>query len=98
MSDSRAAALVVHTTGEDVLDRLPGRWVWMGSEQTRLFGPWEDWQGMRVSNTHFVHRLRNAQARRKVGKQAADTRPRTQGCLFACTSNGAANGATICLS
>jgi hypothetical protein len=83
MSDTRAAALVVHTTGPDSLHKLPGRWVWMNAHETRLFGPWEDWGGMRVSNTFFVPRLRSAQARRKA-TQPADHRPRHQSCLFAC--------------
>jgi hypothetical protein len=41
MSDTRAAALVVHTTGPEALNKLPGRWVWMNANETRLFGPWE---------------------------------------------------------
>jgi hypothetical protein len=83
MSDTRAAALVVQTAGADVLHKLPGRWVWMSHTQTRLFGPWESWGGMQVSNTFFVPRLRSAQARRKA-TQPADHRPRYQSCLFAC--------------
>jgi hypothetical protein len=94
MSDTRAAALVTHCAGESVLERLPGRWVWMSAGETRLFGPWEDWQGMRVSNTQFVARLHAARARRKAARAVADHHPRTQGCLFSRTPNGAANGAT----
>jgi hypothetical protein len=83
MSDTRAAALVIHTAGADALNKLPGRWVWMNHAETRLFGPWEAWGGMQVSNTFFVPRLRSAQARRKA-TQPADYRPRHQSCLFAC--------------
>jgi hypothetical protein len=84
MSDTRAAALVVHTAGADVLHRMSGRWVWMNAERTRLFGPWEEWKGMQVSNTHFVHRLRAAQARRKTSPKPDSHQPRSQGCLFSC--------------
>jgi hypothetical protein len=83
MSDTRAAALVVHTTGPDALNKLPGRWVWMNAHETRLFGPWEAWRGMKVSNTFFLPRLKSAQARRKA-TQPADHLPRHQSCLFAC--------------
>ncbi|MCB1210337.1 MAG: hypothetical protein KDK97_13465 [Verrucomicrobiales bacterium] len=82
LSDTRAAALVVHTTGPDVLQRLPGRWVWMNAAETLLFGPWEEWRGMQVSNSHFVPRLRAAEARRKTTPRS-DHRPRTQATLFA---------------
>lgn len=83
MSDTRAAALVIHTTGPDALHKLPGRWVWMNAQETRLYGAWEEWRGMQVSNTHFVPRLRAAQARRHHAK-ATDPRPLSQSCLFAC--------------
>ena len=63
MSDSRAAALVVHTTGPDSLQRLPGRWVWMHRDETRLYGDWENFEGMRVSNTYFLHRLKRKATR-----------------------------------
>ena len=63
MSDSRAAALVVHTTGPDSLQRLPGRWVWMHRDETRLYGDWENFEGMRVSNTYFLHRLKRKASR-----------------------------------
>ena len=82
MSDTRAAALVVHTTGPDVLKKLPGRWVLMHAEETRLYGPWEAWGGMKVSNTFFLSRLRMAQARRKA-TQPAEHKPLHQSCLFA---------------
>jgi len=81
MSDTRAAALVVNTAGPDALQQLPGRWVWMNARETRLFGPWEAWRGMRLSNSHFVPRLRAAQARRAA---KSPSRPLTQSCLFGC--------------
>ena len=72
-----------HTTGPDALQKLPGRWVWMNATETRLFGPWEQWEGMQVSNTFFVPRLRAAKSRRSH-TQAADKRSVHQSCLFAC--------------
>ena len=83
MSDTRAAALVIHTTGPDALHKLPGRWVWMNAQETRLYGAWEEWRGMQVSNTHFVPRLRAAQARRHHAK-TTEHLPLSQSCLFAC--------------
>lgn len=78
MSDTRAAALIAHATGPDVLERLPGRWVWMSAEETRLYGPWENWGGMKASNTFFLPRLRAAQARRRSSKADHQrTRPAT---------------------
>ena len=83
MSDTRAAALVVHTTGPDVLHKLPGRWVWMSSAETKLFGPWEDYQGMRVSNTGFTWRLRRPSSRPKAPQPADSSRASHQPSLFA---------------
>ena len=57
MSDTRAAAVVVDHLGRHVLDRLPGRWVLFGMKETQLYGEWEEFKGMKVSNTNFVHRL-----------------------------------------
>ena len=57
MSDTRAAAVVVDHLGRHVLDRLPGRWVLFGMKETQLYGEWEEFKGMNVSNTNFVHRL-----------------------------------------
>ena len=82
MSDTRAAALLVHAAGPEVLDKLPGRWVWMNAAETRLSGAWETWRGMQVSNTHFVPRLRAAQARRAA--KTTPSLPLHQSCLFAC--------------
>lgn len=83
MSDTRAAALVAHTTGPDVLQRLPGKWVWMNAQDTRLFGQWESWHGMQVSNTHFVSRLTRQPSLRPMPTQTADNcRPCHQASLF----------------
>ena len=57
MSDTRSVAVLVDHLGEQVLERLPGRWVVMGSKATKLYGEWEEFKGMKVSNTNFVHRL-----------------------------------------
>jgi predicted glutamine amidotransferase len=83
MSDTRAAALVTHTTGPDVLHKLPGKWVWMNAASTRLFGQWEQWNGMQVSNTHFVSRLARRPSLRPMHTQTADhCRPCHQASLF----------------
>jgi hypothetical protein len=57
MSDTRAAALLVDHLGQHVLEKLPGRWVLLGMKETQLYGEWEEFRGMQVSNTNFVHRL-----------------------------------------
>ena len=57
LSDSRVASSLVDLCGMDVLDRLPGRWVFFERDFTELFGEWKQWGGMRVSNLGFVHGL-----------------------------------------
>ena len=59
------------------------QWPPKEAQETRLYGAWEEWRGMKVSNTHFVPRLRAAQARRHHAK-ANDHLPLSQSCLFAC--------------
>lgn len=83
MSDTRAAALVVHTTGPDVLEKLPSRWVWMSAKETKLFGPWEDWHGMRLSNTGFTWRLKRPFSRPQCPHVADSRRDSHQPSLFA---------------
>jgi len=75
ISDTRAAALVVSATKVDVLHRLPGKWVYMGAAETKLFGEWQTWGGMRVSNTYFLPRLRRkpVQPRPSVLSRSVDT-------------------------
>ena len=82
MSDTRAAALVTHTTGPDVLHKLPGKWVWMNAHETKLYGHWQDWRGMQVSNTHFVSRLERRASSRPRTTQTADNCPCHQQVLF----------------
>jgi len=85
ISDSRAAALLVNATQPDVLKRLPGKWVWMGAADTKLFGEWQTWGGMRCSNTYFLPRIRRrpiAPLSRQSHTQAADNRPCHQPALF----------------
>jgi len=85
MSDTRAAALLVNATKVDVLHRLPGKWVWMGAAETKLFGEWQTWGGMRVSNTYFLPRIRRkpvAPLSRPSHPQVADKRPLHQPALF----------------
>ena len=38
----------------DVLDRLPGRYVFFDRDFTELYGDWREWQGMRASNLYFL--------------------------------------------
>jgi hypothetical protein len=57
MSDTRAAAVLVNQCGEEVLEKLSSRWVFMSAQETRLHGEWEEFRGMKVSNTNFAHRL-----------------------------------------
>ena len=72
MSDTRAAAVLVDHLGESVLERLPGRWVLMGQKATKLCGEWEEFRGMKVSNTHFIHRLEPAKKIWGAYPQSAD--------------------------
>ncbi|MGA0846273.1 MAG: hypothetical protein ACO3RV_06990, partial [Luteolibacter sp.] len=58
LSDSRVAASLVDLCGMDPLDRLPGRWVIFERDFTELFGHWERFRGMEVSNLGFTHHLR----------------------------------------
>ena len=54
MSDTRVAASLVDLCGMDVLDRLPGRWVFFDRDFTELYGDWREWRGMRASNLYFL--------------------------------------------
>jgi hypothetical protein len=60
LSDSRVAASLVDLCGKDVLERLPGRWVFFERDFTELFGDWQRWRGMRVSNLGFTHHLNSS--------------------------------------
>ena len=57
LSDTRVAASFVDLCGVETLERLPGRWVFFERDFTELFGDWQQWGGMQVSNLHFTHRL-----------------------------------------
>lgn len=54
MSDTRVAASMVDLCGTEVLDRLPGRYVFFDREFTELYGDWQDWNGMKASNLNFL--------------------------------------------
>ena len=54
LSDTRVAASLVDLCGVDVLERLPGRWVFFDRDFTELYGEWREWHGMRASNLHFL--------------------------------------------
>ena len=58
LSDTRVAASVVDLCGMDVLNRLPGRWVFYERDFTELFGDWQNWRGMKVSNLGFTYGLK----------------------------------------
>ena len=59
MSDTRAAALIVHTTGPDVLQTPAGPvGVDERASDTQLYGQWEQWGGMLVSNSYFIHHIK----------------------------------------
>lgn len=95
MSDTRAAALCVHVHGRELLSKLPGRWVWMDGQRTRLYGAWLSFRGMKASNLHFLRRIVRVSDR---DRPDADDSP-TDLCqpdLWSCErpQNGAANGAT----
>ena len=57
LSDTRVAASLVDLCGTDALERLPGRWVFFERDFTELFGDWQRWRGMRVSNLGFERHL-----------------------------------------
>ncbi|MCF7733183.1 MAG: hypothetical protein K9N23_15945 [Akkermansiaceae bacterium] len=61
LSDTRVAASLVDLCGSEVLERLPGRWVFFERDFTELFGDWQRWQGMRVSNLNFGRHLNSHQ-------------------------------------
>ena len=54
MSDSRAVAALVHHKGTKLLKKLPGRWAVMTAKEIELFGDWQPWRGLLVSNTSFT--------------------------------------------
>jgi hypothetical protein len=54
LSDTRVAASLVDLCGVDVLERLPGRWVFFDRDFTELYGDWREWQGMQASNLYFL--------------------------------------------
>jgi len=54
MNDSRAVAALGHHKGTKLLKKLPGRWAVMGSKEIELFGDWQPWHGLLVSNTSFT--------------------------------------------
>jgi hypothetical protein len=54
LSDTRVAASLVDLCGMDVLERLPGRWVFFDRDFSELYGEWHEWGGMRASNLYFL--------------------------------------------
>jgi hypothetical protein len=81
LSDTCVAASLVDLCGMDVLERLPGRWVFFDRNFTELYGDWQLWDGMRVSNLGFTHHLRATSRHQSTLKLSAtcgnpDTRKR----------------------
>ena len=54
LSDTRVAASLVDLCGMDVLERLPGRWVFFDRDFSELYGEWHEWGGMKASNLYFL--------------------------------------------
>ena len=65
LSDTRAAAMLVDRFGPDVLERLPGRWVFFERGFTALHGDWHPWRGMWASNLGFESALPKPSRRRQ---------------------------------
>ena len=69
ISDSRVMALLVnHLNNSNVLRDVDGRFVIFTRKETKLFGPWREWRGMRCSNLGFTYELERAS--RPVFKKA----------------------------
>jgi hypothetical protein len=54
LSDTRLVAILASLCGMDMLERLPGRWVFFDRDFTELYGDWRTWRGMKVSNLNFL--------------------------------------------
>ena len=63
LSDTRVAASLVDLCGMDVLERLPGRWVFFDRDFSELYGEWHEWAGMRASNLYFLPLQSDRQSR-----------------------------------
>lgn len=58
VSDSRMAAALAFHRGGRVLRQLSGRWAVMTPKEIELYGDWQPWRGLLVSNTYFESHLR----------------------------------------
>ena len=72
LSDSRVAASLIDLCGTNVLDRLPGRYVLFERDFTQLYGHWQEWGGMRVSNLGFTYGLSEPSLFAPKDTQSAD--------------------------
>ena len=73
LSDSRVAASLVDLCGIEALERLPGRYVVFERDFTELFGDWQRWRGMQVSNLGFTHHLSKPRSFAPKYAQSADS-------------------------
>ena len=68
ISDSRVIALLLaHTRNPDILGQIEGRFVLYGSKETRVYGNWQEWEGMRCSNLGFQYELERQERRIRWG-------------------------------
>jgi hypothetical protein len=74
ISDSRVMALLVdHLRKPEVLGDVEGRWVLFSSRETRVFGDWREWRGMRCSNLGFLYEMDRAKRPcRKAARAGAE--------------------------
>ena len=81
MSDSRAVAALVHHKGTKLLKKLPGRWAVMAAKEIELFGDWQPWRGLLVSNTSFLPYLAESARRASFSAStphSAESLPQTE--------------------
>ena len=68
ISDSRVLALLVaHARNPDILDQIEGRFVVFGHKETRVYGSWQEWAGMRCSNLAFRYEMEREDHRVRWG-------------------------------
>jgi hypothetical protein len=58
VSDTCVLAALLARKGSEILRRIPGRFAVMTPKSIQLHGDWEEHEGMRVSNRHFLSSMR----------------------------------------